>query len=192
MKTNVFFFFLHVAKSVLIVEVSSRCEPKLVPNVSVKMYYQIIVLLKSCDLEVDFHASAFIQFSCMSSLKISNCAISAVNLNLLLIPGFVFAFFLRQSLTQERLWKPFWSTWRPMSPRWSRSQGEPDCRFSTYGTELWYFHSRFGCCAVVTWERCVELVFLMCCSLLVKRVPSTDESLTDCEFCAFSSHTVAA
>lgn len=32
---------------------------------------------------------------------------------------------LRPSSTQERPWRPFWSMWRPLNPRWSRSQGEP-------------------------------------------------------------------
>lgn len=103
-----------------------------------------------------------LNIACPCSFKLSNSAVGAINLNLLsnvpplLIPCFALPFSLRPSLTQERPWRPFWSTWRPMSPRWSRLQGEPAClsqpvfysfeSFSEYNNKrkdnLWYCHSR--------------------------------------------------
>lgn len=40
-----------------------------------------------------------------------------------------------------------------------------------------------GC--LIYWEHFVQCSLLACSSLLVKRAPNTDESLTDCEYCAF-------
>lgn len=161
MITHVFFFF-HVSKSVLIVEVSVRCECSHQNSFWMflfQMYYRwsICLLLPSSNV------------SRMCSFKLSNSTVSAVNLYLLsdapplLIPCFALPFSLRLSLTQERLWRPFWSMWRTMSPKWSRLQGEPDCLtntlkqdLSTFKDSLWYCHSRFSLSNVLThWEHCV-------------------------------------
>lgn len=76
---------------------------------------------------------------CVCSLKFSNSADVAFHLNLLSgvpplwVPCSALPFSLRPSSTQGRRWRPFWSTWRPTSPRWSRSQGEPARPSSVFG-----------------------------------------------------------
>lgn len=106
-----------------------RISPKLILNVFFLnvLTYSALKILDPCDWHACFcihQMFIHVQFKDLTLKKLCNRCSQPLFC-------FVFPSFLRQLLTQERLWRPFWSTWRPMSPRWWRSQGKPDCSANT-------------------------------------------------------------